>query len=69
MTRLVVVAIVLCVAFAAHAQPLLSPYVFAIDENVHLDTSLLGIRFEKAGSRGRVVVTTGGHLGFAGQGA
>lgn len=65
MTRFVLVVLVLCVALGIHAQPLASPYSFSIDENVDLDTSLLGIPFEKAGSRGRVQLTTEGHLGFA----
>ncbi|MCX6141482.1 MAG: carbohydrate binding domain-containing protein [Candidatus Kapabacteria bacterium] len=47
------------------AQPLVNPYTFSIDENVQLDTSLVSIPFEKAGSRGRVKLTTEGHLGFA----
>ncbi len=65
MTRIVLVVMVLCLALSAHAQPLPNAYAFSIDENVNLDTSLLGIPFEKAGSRGRVVLTTDGHLGFA----
>lgn len=65
MTRLVLVALVLCVSLVANAQPLSSPYPFSIDESVRLDTSLIGLPFEKAGSRGRVVLTTDGHLGFA----
>lgn len=48
-----------------NAQPLLNPYTFSIDENVQLDTSLVNVPFEKAGSRGRVVLTPEGHLGFA----
>lgn len=65
MTRFVLAVLVLCVALSAHAQPLSNPYAFSIDENVNLDTSLLGIPFEKAGSRGRVKLTSEGHLGFA----
>ncbi|MBK6290853.1 MAG: carbohydrate binding domain-containing protein [Candidatus Kapabacteria bacterium] len=65
MIRFVLLVMVLCIALSAHAQPLPNPYAFSIDENVNLDTSLLGIPFEKAGSRGRVKLTSEGHLGFA----
>lgn len=49
---------------AGNAQPLQSPYSFAIGEEVDIDTSLTAIPFEKAGSRGQVKLLDGGHLGF-----
>lgn len=47
------------------AQPLTNPYSFAIDHEVDLDTSLIGLPMEPAGAKGRVVLTSDGHLGFA----
>ncbi len=65
MTRLLL-ALALCGAtLCANAQPLRSPYNFSLPESQDIDTTLLGVPFEKAGSRGRVVVTSEGHLGFA----
>jgi len=49
----------------SHAQPLANPYAFAIDHDTDLDTALLWLPSEQAGSRGRVVLTSDGHLGFA----
>ncbi|MBU3698904.1 MAG: hypothetical protein FGM33_02685 [Candidatus Kapabacteria bacterium] len=50
---------------SAHAQPLASPYAFAIDHDVDLDSALLGLPSEVAGAKGRVVLTSDGHLGFS----
>lgn len=47
------------------AQPLANPYPFAIDHDTDLDTTLLGLPLEPAGSKGRVILTSDGHLGFA----
>lgn len=50
---------------ATNAQPLASPYSFSIDHDTDLDTSLISLPSEPAGSRGRVVLSSDGHLGFA----
>jgi hypothetical protein len=47
------------------AQPLANPYTFAVDHDVDLDSSLLALPSEVAGSKGRVILTNDGHLGFA----
>ncbi|MBC8124312.1 MAG: carbohydrate binding domain-containing protein [Candidatus Kapabacteria bacterium] len=66
MTRFLVTACCVLLALAGvNAQPLASPYTFSIDENVELDNGLVSVPFEKAGVRGRVKLTTDGHLGFA----
>lgn len=61
--------IALCALFGAgitmSAQPLANPYSFAIDHDTDLDTSLVAMPAEVAGARGRVVLTSDGHLGFA----
>ena len=66
MTRFLAIAfLALMILTGAGAQPLVSPFAFSIDENVKLDNSLVAVPFEKAGVRGRVKLTTDGHLGFA----
>ena len=61
--------IALCALFGAgvtmNAQPLANPFPFAIDHDVDLDSSLVAMPVEAAGARGRVVLTSDGHLGFA----
>ncbi|MEY3385380.1 MAG: hypothetical protein RIR53_191 [Bacteroidota bacterium] len=47
------------------AQPLANPYAFAIDHDVDLDSALLGLPSDVAGAKGRVVLTSDGHLGFS----
>ncbi len=67
--RLLPSMIALCALFGAgitmNAQPLANPYPFAIDHEADLDTSLVAMPAEVAGARGRVVLTSDGHLGFA----
>ncbi len=47
------------------AQALDRPFPFTFPDGAELDTGLVGVPFEKAGARGRVVLTQDGHLGFA----
>jgi len=61
---LFVLAFVL-VHVAQQAQPLSQPFVFAMPEGVELDTTLLAVPLEPAGSRGRVRLDADGHFVFA----
>lgn len=63
---LIAALLLLCSTWqSSTAQPLANPYSFALDHDAELDTSLLGMPLEPAGSRGRVVLTGDGHLGFS----
>ncbi|MBN9398613.1 MAG: carbohydrate binding domain-containing protein ['Candidatus Kapabacteria' thiocyanatum] len=50
---------------AQQAQPLSQPFVFSMPEGVELDTTLLAVPLEPAGSRGRVRLDADGHFVFA----
>lgn len=60
-----ITAPLLCAFVTTGAQPLANPFPFAIDHDVDLDSSLVAMPVEAAGARGRVVLTSDGHLGFA----
>lgn len=55
----------LLLTFVAHAQPLTKPYAFSFGDGVEINESLSQMATEPAGSKGRVVLTQDGHLGFA----
>lgn len=57
-------SLVACIC-VAQAQPLLNPFTFTFDADLNLDSGLANVRFEKAGARGKVELTSDGHLGFA----
>ncbi|MFM8771987.1 MAG: hypothetical protein ACKOE4_08225, partial [Candidatus Kapaibacterium sp.] len=61
-TVLVALAMLVPAMYVVNAQPLANPYRFAIDHEVDLDTSLIGLPMEPAGAKGRVVLTSDGHL-------
>lgn len=61
---LVALCLVIC-GVASVGQTLQQPYPFAITDRTKLDTGLVAAPREAAGSRGRVVLSADGHLGFA----